>query len=72
MKFAIEGGSAPNVIFRAEVDGDGDLMLYANDHKLLFITRDSGCLARMEVPADQRAALTGFLFNEEGRIKMIG
>ena len=70
MKFVVEGTQASDVTFRAEVDDDGDLMLYANGHKLLFITHGGGRLARMGMTDDQRAALAGFSFDGDDRIEV--
>ncbi len=72
MEFAVEGDSAPvdKVTFRAEVDKDGDLMLYANGHKLLFISHKDGNLARMGMSSGGIAALPGFSFDDGDRIEV--
>jgi hypothetical protein len=58
-----------NVVFRAEVDEDGDLMLYANGHRLLFITHQSGRLIRVKQNA-QLAEAVGLSFDENGHIEI--
>jgi hypothetical protein len=68
MKFTVSNNERPDIVFRAEIDDDGDLMLYANGYKLLFITHRTGCLVPMDVPDDQLAALAGLSFNKKGRI----
>jgi hypothetical protein len=70
VKFTVNNSPQTDVTFRAEIDEDGDLMLYANDCKLLFITHKGGHLARMSVPNDRRAALAGLSFDEEDHIEL--
>ena len=73
MKFVVKGDQAPiDVTFRVEVDDDGDLMLYANGHKLLFITQSSGCVIRISMLRGIRAELAGFSFDKTGCIEIAG
>ncbi len=72
MEFVVEGTPVPvdKVTFCAEVDDAGDLMLYANGHKLLFISHQDGDLARMSMSSGQAAALPGFSFDGGDRIEV--
>lgn len=68
MKFTVNDSPQTDVTFRAEIDGDGDLMLYANGYKLLFISSEIGELHQMSVPADTRKRLPGLKFDVGGCI----
>ncbi len=72
MEFVVEGTLAhvDKVTFRAEVDDDGDLMLYANGYKLLFITHTRGYVGRMVMSSGRIAALPGFSFDDTGRVEL--
>lgn len=65
-----ENHPTTNVVFHAEVDGEGDLMLFANGVKLLFIAHTSGRLCRMALDYNDRERLPGLKFDEDNRIEV--
>jgi hypothetical protein len=64
----VNDGPLIDVTFRVEIDKDGDLMLYANGHKLLFIPHTSGDVYRVALPREDRAMLPGLKFDDDDRI----
>lgn len=68
MKFTMSNSPQTDVTFRAEIDRDGDLMLYANGRRLLFIPCRSGTLCRVLVTDKIRELLPGLKFNAGGCI----
>jgi hypothetical protein len=70
MKFAVSSELQNNVVFHAKIDEDGDLMLYANEHKLLFVSHRDGRVHRMSLADEGCKTLPGFEFNDDGRVEL--
>lgn len=70
MKFSTKNPDKADIEFSVEIDEDGDFMVRANGHRLLFIEEDSGTLQLMTVSKDARSELADLKFDGGSKIKV--